>query len=56
MANNLLGDLIMGSLLASTAISIDDALELPVGIITAIIGVPFFISLLRQRHYYGMQS
>jgi len=30
--------------------------ELPVGIITAIIGVPFFISLLRQRHYYGMQS
>jgi heme transport system permease protein len=30
--------------------------ELPVGIITAIIGVPFFISLLRQRHHYGMQS
>jgi iron complex transport system permease protein len=30
--------------------------ELPVGIITAIIGVPFFISLLRQRHHYGMQQ
>lgn len=28
--------------------------ELPVGIITALIGVPFFISLLRQRHHYGM--
>jgi iron complex transport system permease protein len=28
--------------------------ELPVGIITAIIGVPFFISLLRNRHQYGM--
>jgi ABC-type Fe3+-siderophore transport system permease subunit len=27
-----------------------------VGIITAIIGVPFFISLLRQRHHYGMQA
>jgi iron complex transport system permease protein len=30
--------------------------ELPVGIITAVIGVPFFISLLRQRHHYGMQQ
>jgi len=30
--------------------------ELPVGIITAIIGVPFFISLLRNRHHYGMQE
>ena len=30
--------------------------ELPVGIITAIIGVPFFISLLRNRHHYGMQG
>ncbi len=29
--------------------------ELPVGIVTAILGVPFFISLLRQRHQYGMQ-
>ncbi len=30
--------------------------ELPVGVITALLGVPFFISLLRQRHHYGMQS
>ncbi len=30
--------------------------ELPVGIITAIIGVPFFVSLLRSRHHYGMQG
>ena len=30
--------------------------EIPVGIITAILGVPFFIALLRQRHQYGMQT
>jgi iron complex transport system permease protein len=30
--------------------------EVPVGIITAILGVPFFIVLLRQRHQYGMQT
>lgn len=30
--------------------------ELPVGIITALIGAPFFIYLLRQRHNYGMQQ
>lgn len=30
-------------------------MELPVGIITAAIGVPFFISLLRRRGDYGMQ-
>jgi len=29
--------------------------ELPVGIVTAAIGVPFFISLLRHRGDYGMQ-
>jgi iron complex transport system permease protein len=29
--------------------------ELPVGVVTAVIGVPFFISLLRKRHHYGMQ-
>lgn len=27
--------------------------ELPVGIVTAIVGVPFFIALLRQRSHYG---
>ncbi len=30
-------------------------MELPVGVITAAIGVPFFISLLRRRSDYGMQ-
>jgi len=29
--------------------------ELPVGVTTTIVGVPFFISLLRKRHHYGMQ-
>ena len=29
--------------------------ELPVGIVTSVIGVPFFVSLLRRRHQYGMQ-
>jgi iron complex transport system permease protein len=29
--------------------------ELPVGVITTLLGVPFFISLLRRRHHYGMQ-
>ncbi len=28
--------------------------ELPVGIVTAVLGAPFFISLLRQRKAYGM--
>lgn len=28
--------------------------ELPVGVLTALIGVPFFVSLLRRRHQYGM--
>ncbi len=29
--------------------------ELPVGLMTSLIGAPVFISLLRQRHHYGMQ-
>lgn len=29
--------------------------ELPVGVVTALVGVPFFISLLRKRHQYGLQ-
>ena len=28
--------------------------ELPVGLVTALVGAPFFISLLRRRHDYGM--
>jgi iron complex transport system permease protein len=30
-------------------------IELPVGLVTAMLGAPFFISLLRNRHSYGMQ-
>jgi iron complex transport system permease protein len=30
-------------------------IELPVGLVTAFLGAPFFISLLRQRHSFGMQ-
>lgn len=29
--------------------------ELPVGLLTALLGAPLFISLLRKRHQYGMQ-
>ena len=29
--------------------------EAPVGLITALIGAPVFIALLKQRHHYGMQ-
>ena len=28
--------------------------ELPVGIVTALLGVPFFVSLLRRRGQYGI--
>lgn len=28
--------------------------ELPVGLVTALVGVPFFISLLKRRHVYGL--
>lgn len=45
--------LVIADTVARTALA---PTELPVGIITAILGVPFFISLLRQRHHYGMQS
>ncbi len=30
-------------------------IELPVGLVTALLGAPFFISLLRHRHDYGMR-
>ncbi|MDX1732924.1 MAG: iron ABC transporter permease [Halioglobus sp.] len=45
--------LVVADVIARTAVA---PTELPVGIITAIVGVPFFISLLRDRHHYGMQS
>lgn len=42
----ILADLLARIVLAPT--------ELPVGIVTAVIGVPFFVLLLRQRGQYGM--
>lgn len=45
--------LLVADTLARTIIS---PAELPVGIVTALIGAPFFISLLRNRHRYGMQE
>jgi iron complex transport system permease protein len=56
--------LLPGSALAGASLlALADALsrvllaptELPVGMVTAFIGVPFFLSLLRHRHHYGMQ-
>lgn len=44
----LLADLIARSLVSPS--------ELPIGVITAFIGAPLFIALLRHRHQYGMQS
>ena len=42
-------------LLADTAARLVMApAELPVGVITALIGVPFFVSLLQRRHEFGM--
>lgn len=43
----LIADAVARTMLAPT--------ELPVGIVTAFIGAPVFISLLRHRHRYGMQ-
>ena len=45
--------LLIADTLARTIIS---PAEIPVGIITALIGAPFFISLLKNRHQYGMQE
>lgn len=45
--------LLLADTLARTIIS---PAELPVGIVTALIGAPFFISLLKNRHQYGMQE
>lgn len=42
----LLADTVARTIIAPT--------ELPVGVVTALLGVPFFISLLRRRRDYGM--
>lgn len=43
--------LLLSDTVARTALS---PIELPVGLITALLGAPFFISLLRHRREYGM--
>jgi iron complex transport system permease protein len=43
-----LSDMIARTLLAPT--------EIPVGIVTALVGVPFFISLLHRRRLYAMET
>lgn len=43
----MLADVVARTVLAPT--------ELPVGLVTALLGAPLFISLLRKRHQYGMQ-
>ena len=45
--------LLLADTVARTVIA---PVEIPVGIITALIGAPFFMSLLRKRHQYGMQG
>ncbi len=44
--------LLLADTLARTLFS---PIELPVGLVTALLGAPFFISLLRHRHDFGMQ-
>ncbi|MFV8816378.1 FecCD family ABC transporter permease [Haliea sp. E17] len=43
--------LLVADTLARTVIA---PTELPVGVVTALVGVPFFVSLLRRRRDYGM--
>jgi iron complex transport system permease protein len=45
------GIMLMADTVARTIIA---PTELPVGLLTAFIGAPVFISLLRRRHAYGM--
>ncbi len=44
--------LLLSDVLARTIIA---PIELPVGLVTALLGAPFFISLLRRRHEFAMQ-
>ncbi len=44
--------LLLSDTIARTIVS---PIELPVGLVTAILGAPFFISLLRRRHEFGMR-
>ena len=44
--------MLLADTVARTALA---PIELPVGLVTALLGAPFFISLLRHRHEFGMQ-
>ena len=44
--------LLLSDVVARTVIA---PVELPVGLVTALLGAPFFISLLRRRHEFAMQ-
>ena len=44
--------LLLADTLARTVVA---PIELPVGLVTAFLGTPFFISLLRHRHVFGMR-
>lgn len=51
-----LGGAILLLLADTVARTIVAPIELPVGLVTAFLGAPFFISLLRQRHNFGMRA
>ena len=50
-----LGGAILLMIADTVARTILAPVELPVGLVTAFLGAPFFISLLRRRHEFGMQ-
>ena len=50
-----LGGAVLLLLADTVARTIVAPIELPVGLVTALLGAPFFISLLRHRHDYGMR-
>ena len=50
-----LGGAILLLLADTVARTVFAPIELPVGLVTALLGAPFFISLLRQRDDYGMR-
>lgn len=50
-----LGGAILLLLADTLARALFSPVELPVGLVTALLGAPFFISLLRNRHSFGMQ-
>ncbi len=55
LATSALGGAILLMLADTVARTIVAPIELPVGLVTSLLGAPFFISLLRHRHDFGMQ-